>query len=52
MTTYEVRMGKQGGGAGEFFIIVHALTPDMARYTATSQYPGMKALGVRAIRVH
>ena len=52
MTTYEVRMGKRGGGAPEFHIVIHAFSPDMARSIAASQYPGMKALSVRAIHVH
>lgn len=48
MQTYIVTMGRHGGGAGTFKVIVYALTPGMARHTAESQYPGYSAQAVRA----
>lgn len=48
MQTYVVTMGRRGGGSGTFKVIVHALTPGMARHTAEAQYPGMSAQAVRA----
>jgi len=47
MQTYIVIMGRPGGGAGTFQLIIHALTPDMARHTAESQYPGYSAQAVK-----
>lgn len=47
MATYSVTMGRPGGGAGTFIVIVHALTPDMARRIAEAQYPGFSAQAVR-----
>lgn len=48
MVTYIVTLGRPGGGAGVFQIPVTALSPDMARHIATSQYPGFAALAVKA----
>ncbi len=45
MTTYMVTMGR--GGSGTFVVIVHALTPDMARSTAMAQYPSYSAQSVK-----
>jgi hypothetical protein len=50
MTMYAVRMGKAGGGAGTFVVIVYALTPAMARHTAVAQYPDYSAQAVRVAR--
>ena len=50
MNTYAVKMGRRGGGSGTFVVIVHALTPDMARNIAMSQYPGFAAQAVRMYR--
>lgn len=47
MVTYVVTLGRPGGGAGSFQVIIHALTPDMARNIAMSQYPGFSAHAVR-----
>jgi len=47
MTTYIVTMGRPGGGAGVFQIPVTALSPEMARNIAASQYPGFAALAVK-----
>ena len=47
MVTYIVTLGKPGGGAGVFQIPVTALSPDMARNIASSQYPGFVALAVK-----
>lgn len=47
MATYIVTMGRPGGGAGTFQLIIHALTPDMARNIAMGQYPGFSAQAVR-----
>jgi hypothetical protein len=48
MATYVVTMGRPGGGAGTFKVIVYALSPGMARHAAEAQYPGMSAQAVRA----
>ena len=50
MQTYAVRLGRAGGGAGTFVVIVYALTPAMARNTAMSQYPGYSAHSVKQAR--
>lgn len=50
MQTYVVTMGRYGGGSGTFKIIVHALTPGMARHSAESQYPGYCSQAVRFYR--
>lgn len=47
MNTYSVTLGRPGGGAGTFTIIVYALTPAMARATAEAQYLGHSAQAVR-----
>lgn len=46
MQTYVVTMGRYGE-AGTFEIIVHALTPGMARHSAELRYPGYSADAVR-----
>ena len=48
MTIYSVRLGRPGGGASTFTVIVSALTPAMARFTAEGQYPGLSAQSVRS----
>lgn len=48
MGTYVVTMGRPGGGAGIFKVIVYALSPGMARHTAEAQYPGYSAQAVRS----
>lgn len=48
MGTYVVTMGRPGGGAGTFKVIVYGLTPGMARHSAEAQYPGYSAQAVRA----
>lgn len=48
MQTYEVRLGRAGGGSATFTVMVTAGTPDMARRAAEAQNPGYKALAVRA----
>lgn len=45
MTTYMVTMGR--GGSGTFVVVVHALTPDMARHTAMTQYPNCSVQAVK-----
>jgi hypothetical protein len=45
MVTYIVTMGR--GGSATFQVIIHALTPDMARNIASSQYPGFSAQAVK-----
>ena len=50
MNTYLVTLGAVGGGSGTFVVIVHALTPDMARHTAMTQYPGCSAQAVKTRR--
>lgn len=47
MVTYIVEMGRPGGGAGTFQIVVTALSPAMARNIACAQYPGFSALAVK-----
>lgn len=47
MVTYIVTMGRLGGGAGTFQILVSGMTPDMARTTAKAQYPGYSVHSVR-----
>lgn len=47
MVTYIVTMGRPGGGAGNFQVVVTALSPDMARNIAASQYPGFSAQAVK-----
>ena len=47
MATYIVTMGRPGGGAGTFRITISGLTPDMARKTATAQFPGYSVQSVR-----
>ncbi|MNV02837.1 hypothetical protein D3C71_930770 [compost metagenome] len=46
MATYEVKMGRPGGGSSTFVVTVHAGTPDQARSTAEAQNPGYKAQSV------
>lgn len=46
MATYEVKMGRPGGGSGAYVVTVHASTPDQARRTAEAQNPGYKAQSV------
>ena len=48
MRTFEVTMGRPGGGSGTFKVVVHASTPDMARRTAEHQNPGYAAHAVKA----
>jgi hypothetical protein len=48
MFSYVVTMGRPGGGAGTFQIVVTALTPGMARNIAMSQYPGYSAQAVKS----
>lgn len=48
MNTYAVTVGR--GGSGTFVVIVNALTSDMARNTATSQYPGYSAQSMKVAR--
>lgn len=50
MQSYEVKLGRAGGGSGTFNVVVTAGTPDMARRAAEAQNPGYKALSVRAAR--
>ena len=52
MQTYAVTMGRKGSGSPTFIHVVHALSPDMAKHAAEFQNPGLKALSVRAIRLH
>lgn len=49
MKAFEVTMGRPGGGAGVFKIVVHAATPDMARRTAEQNNPGCSAQAVRSV---
>lgn len=49
MKGYVVTMGRPGGGAGTFSLVIWALTPDMARRTASAQYPGFSAHSVRCM---
>jgi hypothetical protein len=48
MNTYVVTMGRPGGGSGTVKVLIHALTPGMARNTAVAQYP---ELSVHAVKV-
>lgn len=48
MNTYIVTMGRPGGGAGTFKVIIYALSPAMAKFTSESQYAGYVAHAVRA----
>ena len=49
MLTYQVTMGRPGGGAGTFKVTVNAATPDEARRIAVAQYPGYTAQAVRTL---
>jgi hypothetical protein len=48
MQSYEVTLGRAGGGSGTFTVRVAAGTPDMARRAAEAQNPGYRAMSVRA----
>lgn len=50
MQTFEVTMGRPGGGGGIFKVIIPAATPDMARRNAEHQNPGYAAQAVRTAR--
>lgn len=47
MASWEVTMGRPGGGSGTFKVVVHAGTPDQARRSAEAQNPGYRAHAVR-----
>ena len=47
MVSYVVTLGKPGGGAGTFQIVITALTPGMARNIAMAQYPGFSTHSVK-----
>lgn len=49
MATYEVKMGRPGGGSGTFKVVVNAGTPDEARRSAEAQNPGYSAQAVRRL---
>lgn len=49
MATWEVKMGRPGGGSSTFKVIVNADTPDQARKAAEHQNPGYKAQAVKRV---
>jgi hypothetical protein len=49
MQTYNVTIGRPGGGSGSFKIPVTAQTPDEARRIAEHQYPGYRAQSVQTV---
>ena len=49
MATWEVTMGRAGGGSGTFKVVVHASSPDQARRTAEAQNPEYSAHAVRRV---
>ena len=49
MASWEVTMGRPGGGSGTFKVVVHAWTPDQARMAAEAQNPGYSAHAVRRL---
>ena len=50
MQTFEVTMGRPGGGSGTFKAMIHAATQDIARRTAERQNPSYSAQAVKAVR--
>lgn len=49
MASWEVTMGRAGGGSGTFKVVVHAGTPDQARRAAETQNQGYRAQAVRRL---
>ena len=49
MASWEVTMGRKGGGSGTFKVVVNAGTPDQARRAAEAQNPGFSAQAVRRL---
>lgn len=50
MATYEVKMGRHGGGSGTFVVTVHASSQDEARRIAENKSPGYKAQSVYRLK--
>jgi hypothetical protein len=49
MSTYEVTMGRAGGGSAAFRVIVHGNSVNDARRAAEAQNPNFKAQAIKQV---